>query len=325
MTEEGKTSAETHLAPANEETGDSAADFFDSPKLCWALNNSQVFSQVKCSEKLGIAKVNLDGKTIVVSKAGRINVRRAENEEDALKATQLVSRATWPAMICARCGGTLLECVAGLCGRCRGTGCPLLLNGPPDPTSSLKASKSKTISEILSEIEVAQQQVYDEAKSHLNEAFENLKVAMASLCDRSFKGMEQAVQEKLEAGKLLGQRLVAQGQRQIDASAGLFLMAVAVGLENLSNSILELAGLVRSQSDSRSVKQAWDIVTQGYGALWQRESNRAQMLTRSFSRLKRQLGRSREKCRGNDLRENVLKMAELGLRLSQVVSMRLAV
>ena len=132
VTETGKISAETYLAPSNEESADLAPAFFDSARLCWALNSSEIFNRVKCSEKLGIAKADLNGKTIVISKSGRINVRRAENEEDALRTTRLVSKAAWPAMVCSTCGKAVLECVAGLCDRCTGKDCPLLFDGPPE-------------------------------------------------------------------------------------------------------------------------------------------------------------------------------------------------
>lgn len=326
MTEAGKISAETHLAPRSEKSADSTSAFFDSARLCWALNSSQIFNRAKCSEKLGIAKLDFNGKTIVISKGGRINVRRAEDEQDALRTTRLVSKAAWPAMICSICGKPVLECVAGLCDRCTGKDCPLLLGGPPEPAPmSAKASKTKTVGEILMEFEASQQPAFDEVKCNLDEAFQTLSCAIvAPSTDDSFVGVEDAVGKKLEAGKLLAQRLIAHSQRQIDASAGLALMAVAVNLESLKYAACTLGRLIQSHRDSLMAEESWRIATDGYKALWQKDPVKGQELAKLYTRLKRQLSRSKER-RQSDLRESLEKVAGLGLRLSRIVSVRLAV
>ncbi len=326
ITEAGKISAETHLAPANKESADSTPAFFDSAKLCWALNSSQTFNRVKCSEKLGIAKVDVNGKTIVISKGGRINVRRAEDEQDALRTTRLVSKAAWPAMICSTCGKPVLECVAGLCDQCTGKDCPLLLGGPPEPAPiSAKASKTKTVREILMEFEASQQPVFNEVKCNLDEAFQTLSHAIVNASsDDSFVSVESAVGRKLEAAKLLGQRLIAQSQRQIDASAGLALMGIAVNLESLKHAVCTLGRLVRSRCDSLMAEEAWRVAADGYKALWQNDPVRSQELAKLYTRLKGRLNRSKEK-RQSDLRKSLEKVAGLGFHLSRIVSMHLAV
>jgi len=326
VTEVGKISAETHLAPGHEESADSTLAFFDSARLCWALNSSQIFNRVKCSEKLGIAKVDVNGKTIVISKGGRINVRRAENEEDALRTTRLVTKAAWPAMVCSTCGKAVLECVAGLCDRCTGKDCPFLLGGPPEAASiSARASKTKTVGEILMEFEASQQPVFREVKCNLDEAFQTLSCAIVTpSTDDAFVGVEDAVAKKLEAGKLLAQRLIAHSQRQIDASAGLALMAVAVNLESLKYAVCKLGRLAQSHHGPLMAEEAWRIATEGYKSLWQKNPVRGQELAKLRTRLKRRLDRSKEK-RQSDLRKSLEKVAELGLHLSRIVSMRLAV
>jgi len=327
VTEAGKISAETHLAPSSEESADSTLEFFDSSKLCWALNSSQIFNRVKCSEKLGIAKTEINGKTIVISKGGRINVRRAEDEKDALRTTRLVSRAAWPAMICSRCGKAVVECVAGLCARCRGKDCILLLVGPPDSTSTLaRVPETRTVGEILTEFEASQYPVFNEVKANLDEAFQILRSVMAApSSDTSFDSIEKSIRKKLEAGKLLAQKLIAQSQRQVSASAGLTFMGIAVNLESLSHTASQLARLVQSRSDSLLVEQAWRIAKDGYEALWQKDPVKVQELTKSYAQLKKRLGRIKGKRQKSDLRKSLEKVAELGLHFSRIISMRLAV
>jgi len=327
VTEAGKISAETHLAPRGREPVDSTSEFFDSARLCWAVNGSQAFNRVKCSEKLGIAKLEINGKTIVVSKSGRINVRRADDEEDALRATRLVTRAAWPAMICSRCGKTVVECVAGLCTRCAGRDCSLLLGGPPEPASiSAGARETKTVSEILTELAAIERSSLQEAKGHFDKVFQILKNVRGTQppCS-SFVGDEGSVAEELEAAKLLAQKLIAQGQTQVESSAGLAIMGIAINLESLSHAVVLHAKLVQSHPESLLAKEAWRIAMGAYEALWQRDQAKVQELARLHAKVRSKLRRSGGKCREGDLRASLGKLVELGLSLSRIISIRLVV
>lgn len=324
-TEAGKISAETHLSHSSEESGGSTLEFFDSARLCWTLNNSKIFNRVKCSEKLGIAKMEINGKTIVISKGGRINVRKAENEEDALRTTLLVSKAAWPAMICSRCSRAISECIAGLCGRCGGKNCLLLHDGPPKPSSmSLRPSKVKTAGEILTEFEASQQSIFNDFKRNLDEAFQILSKAIVTPSpESSLADIEGSVAKKLEAAKLLAQDLIVQSQRQIDVSVGLTFMGIAINLESLNHAVCMLTKLVQSLSDP-VLEQTWRIAVGGYGALWQKDVAKIRELARLHVWAKRQLSRGREGPE-RDLRKSLKGIAELGFHLSQIASIRLAV
>jgi len=326
VTEAGKVSAETHLAPRGRGPVDSTSEFFDSARLCWALNGSQVFNRVKCSEKLGIAKVELNSKTVVVSKSGRINVRRADDEEDALRATRLVARATWPAMICSECGKTVVECVAGLCTRCSGRDCPLLLSGPPEPASiSADAREAETIREILAKFAAGERSSLQEVKGYFDAVFQILKnVIEIPSSYSSSSDVGAFVAEKLEAGRLLAQRLIAEGQTQVERSAGLAIMGITVNLESLSQAAVLHVKLVQSCPDSFLAREAWRIVMGAYEALWQRDQVKVQGVAKLHAKVMSRLSRSR-KCRESDLRRSLGKLVELGLSLSRIVSIRLAV
>jgi len=327
VTEAGKISAETHLTPRGRKPVDSTSEFFDSARLCWAVGGSQVFNRVKCSEKLGIAKLEINGKTIVVSKSGRINIRRADDEEDALRATRLVTRAAWPAMICSRCGKTVVECVAGLCTRCTGRDCSLLLGGPPELASiSAGARKTKTVGEILTEFAAVERSSLREAKGYFDEVFQISKnVIEIPSSYNSFDGVEASVAEKLEAAKLLAQKLIAQGQTQAESSAGLAIMGIAINLESLSHAVVLYAKLVQSHPESLLAKEAWCIVMSAYEALWQMDQAKLRELAKLHTKVKSKLRRIGGKCREGDLRASLRKLVELGFSLSRIVSIRLVV
>ena len=135
--------------------------------------------------------------------------------------------------------------------------------------------------------------------------------------------IEGSVARKLEAAKLLAQDLIAQSQRQIDASVGLTFMGIAINLERLSHAVCMLAKFVQSRSDP-VLEQTWRIAVGGYGALWQRDVAKIRELARLRVWAKRQFSRGRERPE-RDLRKTLKDIAELGFHLSRIASIRLAV
>ena len=324
VTEAGKVSAETRLAPSTGASSELSPDFLDSSRLCWVLNISKVFSRVKCSEKLGIAKMEIDGKTVVVSKGGRINIRTARDKEDALGTTRLVSKALWPAMICSNCERAVIECVSGLCASCKPKECQLLTHGPPDPTRTpSKKFDLKTVRDILAELETTVPTDFYEARRTLDEAFQVMNgVAVAVSSGNASDNVESAVKEKLDAGNRMAQRLIVEGGRQIDVSGGLILLGVAANLEALNHMIGSFVKSSLSPSDRRGFKDAWNAVASAYETLWKGESLESGNCERSReSKVLRRLQKSRGVSVGGDLK----KMGQISLHLSRMMILRLAV
>lgn len=57
-------------------------NYFDMCKLCEILGKAHLLKELKCSEKLGLVKFELHGKTITLFKNGRFVVRMADTEEE---------------------------------------------------------------------------------------------------------------------------------------------------------------------------------------------------------------------------------------------------
>lgn len=72
------------------------------------------FEVVKCSRTLGIGRIEYGGKEILISHTGKLIVRHAESERDALEVADLLSRVISSAVICP-CLAPAVECVSGLC------------------------------------------------------------------------------------------------------------------------------------------------------------------------------------------------------------------
>jgi TATA-box binding protein (TBP) (component of TFIID and TFIIIB) len=51
------------------------------------------FKDVTCSMKLGVIKIKWKGKTIMVFRTGKISIREADSEDDAVRTFHTVSKA----------------------------------------------------------------------------------------------------------------------------------------------------------------------------------------------------------------------------------------
>ncbi len=98
--------AEFYLAPREVEYG------YLDPGFCEIL--PLYFESVKSSRNLGIARIEHEGKEILISQTGKVVVRQAQNEEDAVKICNMLSRLVSGSVICS-CLATGLECISGLC------------------------------------------------------------------------------------------------------------------------------------------------------------------------------------------------------------------
>lgn len=58
--------------------------------LCEIMSKSKLAKYTKCSEDLGIARIEWKGKTILVFASGEINIRRAEDKKDALETANFI-------------------------------------------------------------------------------------------------------------------------------------------------------------------------------------------------------------------------------------------
>jgi ArsR family metal-binding transcriptional regulator len=98
--------AEVYLAPHKVDYG------YIDPLFCDML--PLYFEHAKCSKVLGIGRIEYEDKEVLISQTGKVVVRHAQNERDALEVCSLLSRIVSGAVICpSLC--TAIECISGLC------------------------------------------------------------------------------------------------------------------------------------------------------------------------------------------------------------------
>ena len=112
----GKVMLESDLAKLLKPVSGQIIDF---NVLCDLLNIYKIrFSEFRCSLALGVSKIKWRGKTISIFEKGKMKIREALNEKDALKTFQDLLRLMWGSLICEVCGRPAIYCAAGACNKC---------------------------------------------------------------------------------------------------------------------------------------------------------------------------------------------------------------
>jgi hypothetical protein len=92
---------------------------FDFGKLARILNTyADKFTESRVSTNLGVARVQWHGKTILVSRNGRIVIRESISEIDAKATIEFLAKLLAASIICPECGDVILNCSTAICGEC---------------------------------------------------------------------------------------------------------------------------------------------------------------------------------------------------------------
>ncbi len=112
------------------------------------------FKEVRCSDRLGIAKFKYGARDIIVYSSGKVNIKRCKNKKDIEKTLDLISRMMWPATICKDCGSVAMECAVSGCNPCKHTVCPVLRGGPPKTKFRSHKVRETKVSDAMEESDI---------------------------------------------------------------------------------------------------------------------------------------------------------------------------
>lgn len=244
ISEVGRVTAEAKLTSGPEGAVDLKFGFFDPIMLCWALETSGLFKDVKCSPSLGVARVMVDDKTVMVFKDGRMNVRRARDKIDAIETIRLVSRSLWGSIICSCCGNSGVDCASGGCEDCLTRVCPVIGGGPPDPAITSRAPlKQTTASTIFERVKELPSGIYfQDGSRRVDEAVEIVE----RLADEVLRGpvnlnLLDLAKEKLNEANKLAIRFIVETPRVEDATIGLILAGASLDVSRVVDGLSMLA------------------------------------------------------------------------------------
>jgi hypothetical protein len=273
ISEAGRIAAESKLTAGPEGPVNLKFGFFDPIAMCWALNVSGLFREVRCSPRLGVARVIIDDKTVMVFQDGRINVRRAKDKQDAIQTIRLVSRSLWGAIICSCCGNSGLDCGSGGCEECLGKVCPVIGGGPPDPTiSGRDKTQATTASTMFDRVKALETRHYfEEAIQILDKGFETFQALGAKLSLGVFdKSGIQELEGWVASVNQLAIRFIVDTPKIQDAAIGVILGGIALDLSRMIDGLKTLAQYMdklNSFGARELFASAVDIAVAGYRAL----------------------------------------------------------
>ncbi|MFQ5887614.1 MAG: (Fe-S)-binding protein [Candidatus Hydrothermarchaeales archaeon] len=254
-TERGKVTATARFVPPFVERKELKYGFYDPFVLCGLLKSYRPFEDVKCSEKLGIARITYDGKSILLFGNGQIKVRKARDKEDVQATIDLISRIMWGSIICPDCGCDVIDCASGGCHECLTTLCPVL-NGPPvldaDKISMRKKAKGSRIFERLDVIET--QGIFMEGIKTLENAVKDFKKLMESKRRVDLQDFNDEMTK-------ISLDFIIKTERLEDAVLGIVLMGITRDLTRA----VEAASSTKADKDEL-IKEAGDLVVGAYFA-----------------------------------------------------------
>lgn len=177
---EGKISCEFRFGVPGKGVSD---DFYNFPTLSSILSTySEKFTETRISSKLGVARIQWRGKTIIISKNGRIVIRESDGEEDAKTTIDFLSRLLTPSVICAKCGRTLLDCATASCGECSNQ----QVSFPVLPSNVISVEVIREIRILTTVLDTVEGSLLKNIK--LGETFESFE-SLSAQCHRSSKIM----------------------------------------------------------------------------------------------------------------------------------------
>lgn len=326
ITEAGKIAAETRLTSAPEGAPDLKYGFYDPLQLCAILNTTEFFQDVKCSPSLGIGRVHVDDKTVLIYKDGRINVRQAEDKEDALRTIRQVSRSLWGAIICS-CGNASVDCASGGCEQCIAQTCPVISGGPPDPTvTNLSPTQQTTASTIFERVKTLKtRKHFEEGIKQLDETFSLFKQAsLKFLKEHSVNGSTLSLmEEKIVQVNKLAIRFIVETSNVYDAAIGLTLSGVAMDLSRIADGLKSLTSSkseFSSPAFTRLLSEATNIAVEAYNSFRTVNFEGARQVASRYEEFMKQWMETFREMPQKDLLIAIEKIAVNGFYMSRLIT-----
>ncbi len=255
-------------------------DFFDTKQMCAALRRIWFFDNLRCSEEMGYALAQWEGKRIHVFKGGKIIIRRAKDDEDARKTLVIVGRTLWGSIPCS-CGRPLVQCASGDCDECSDKVCESHAFPPfvelPGSSSQIKGG------EALEFVKgIATKDHYQGAFKKLDEFVSVLKEIDEKMMNKDFSDLEaliESAEESMEEACASGTRFIIETPKDHHAAMGIIFLGMAEDLWTIMDAMLLLKDV---GFEVEEYKAARDIAFQSYDAFMSNDMDKGSEVRRAF-------------------------------------------
>lgn len=236
-------------------TGCTFADFVDSEQMCSTLEFLDFLDSLKCSPEMGYALAEWSGRRIHTFKGGKIIVRKAKNNEDAINVLRIFSRLLWGSIRC-DCGQPVVKCLSGSCDLCDERICSCQILSPMEKTESSGKMTGASLFSHISGLPTAN--FFLESSEKLEEA---TKYVVANLCQKGQSDLA-ALGAMLDEASRLAVSFVVETERGLDSILGFILVGIA---SNIRSSVRDLSFVREDRKINEEVYcKAARIVRDGY-------------------------------------------------------------
>ncbi len=282
--------------------------FFDTFTLCGLLKNYPSFDDIKCSEKMGIARIGIDGKSILLFGNGKIKVRKARDKEDVLASIDLISKIMWGAIICPDCGCDAIDCASGGCQKCSD---PLksVLNALPvidsDKTPTRRKVKCIKIAEKLETIKT---------NDKFNEGMKTLNTTVTDFKKSGGKGAD--LEDLGNKMKEISLDYIIKTEKIEDAVFGIVLMGITRDLKRA----IEAATTV---DRNEHVKEAVELVADAYSVFKNSDLKKGKEIEERYQRLSEKITELKDKEGSKPHLLEIEKIARNGRNIAKILELKL--
>ncbi len=325
ISETGKVTAEARLTTSPEGIMNLKYGFYDPIQLCMMLNMTSFFKDIRCSPSLGVGRVTVDDKTVLIYKDGRINVRKAKDKEDAIQTIRLVSRNLWGAIICSYCGNAGIDCASGGCEECVTQVCPVISGGPPDPTATTRGSiQQTTVSTIFDRVKTLETKSYfEEGVKQLDDAFDIFEKTSFKLLEKQIfdSSALKAIQDKIAKANKSAIKFIAETPDVYNAAIGLILNGVAIDLTRITDGLKRVTSSKKLLSPKLKelFSEAVSIATEAYHAFRAVDLEKVKRISDRYTMFRKQWTEAFKEMQEKDVLTGIEKIAVNGFYMSRLL------
>jgi hypothetical protein len=247
-------------------------DFFDTKQMCRALKRLWFLDSLRCSEEMGYALAEWEGKRIHVFKGGKIIIRRAKDDDDAKRTLDIIGRTLWATIPCS-CGKPLVYCASGACEECSEKVCEIHAYPPfvevPESTSQIEGGD---VFEFVGEVESNDH--YLKAFEKLDEFVSVLKEMDARMMEKDFSDFESLTEradDVMEEACGSGTRFIIEAPKDHHAALGIIFLGMAEDLYSLMDAMRMMKDVGFQVEE---YKAARDIAFDAYDAFMSNDSDK---------------------------------------------------
>jgi len=305
-TENGKVTATAQLIlPTNDK--ELKYGFFDPFALCDVLNNYRSFDDIKCSEKMGIARIDYDGKSILVFGNGKIKVRKARDKEDVLASINLISKIMWGTIICPDCGCNVIDCASGGCQKCSDPGKSILNTLPV-------IDSDKTLRREVKDIKIAEKLETIQTNKKFAEGIKTLDTAVTDF--KKSMGKDVDLEDLSNKMKKISLNYIIKTEKIEDAAFGIVLMGITKDLKKA----IEAATTV---DPNEHVKKAVELVADAYFAFKNSDLKKGGEIEERYQRFSEKITKLKDKKGSKPWILEIEKIARNGKNIAQILELKL--